>query len=213
MKKMRIGYVLLLALVFATGCAVGNRHAYHNVNVDFSGDGSGKVAVATHDQRDYVVSGEKDPTFVGLQRGGFGNPFNVSTASGKSLADDFTGTVASALNARGFKTVPVMVSYSDSTDDVRKALKNTNAGRSILIMLNHWKSDTYQNTGLAYNLKMEVLDQQGKTLAEKSISGDDDLKGSAWNPPAHARKVLPKAYKSKLESLLNSKEITNALIQ
>lgn len=70
---------MLLLAVVSSGCAVGNRYAYHTVVVDPSISGRSRVSVATHDQRAYVVSGNKDPQFVGVQRGGFGNPFDVRT--------------------------------------------------------------------------------------------------------------------------------------
>lgn len=62
------------------------------------------VAVATHDQRPYVVGGNKKPNFVGLSRGGYGNPFDVVTVSGNPLADGFSESISRSLAARGFKT-------------------------------------------------------------------------------------------------------------
>ncbi len=41
--------------------------------------GTGKVAVATVDERPYVLNGKNPPTYVGIIRGGFGNPFNRYT--------------------------------------------------------------------------------------------------------------------------------------
>jgi hypothetical protein len=40
------------------------------------------LAVAVHDERSEVASGDKNPAFVGLLRGGYGNPMDVRTASG-----------------------------------------------------------------------------------------------------------------------------------
>jgi hypothetical protein len=38
-----------------------------------------------------------------LQRGGFGNPFNVKTESGKALAEEMSTALASELEGNGFK--------------------------------------------------------------------------------------------------------------
>jgi hypothetical protein len=54
-------------------------------------------AVGVQDRRPYVISGNKDEHFVGLSRGGYGNPFDVTTASGKALADEFAGAIANGL--------------------------------------------------------------------------------------------------------------------
>ena len=51
----------------------------------------------------------------------------------------------------------------------------------------------------------------GGALAQKTISGEDDLKGSVMNPPAHAKKAIPKACEQKLELLLNDEDVSGAL--
>src|SRR5262245_14663468 len=115
------GWIVLVAPLLV-GCAVGNRHDYHTVLVEPSVSGSGALGVATHDQRPYVVAGGKDPQFVGLQRGGFGNPFDVRTAQDRPLADAMTQALASSLNRKGFHAVPVVLAASDGADRVRDKL-------------------------------------------------------------------------------------------
>ena len=36
--------------------------------------------------------------------------------------------------------------------------------------------------------------------------------GSTWNPPKHAKEVVPDAFVEEFEKLLNSKEISGALV-
>lgn len=209
MKRQTLVVMALLWII--TGCAVGNKYAYHQVTPELKANTGHSVAVAAQDQRSYVQNGEKQPDFVGLQRGGFGNPFNVSTASGKPLAEDMAAAIVRSLKDKGVKTVSVQVNPTDDMNAVITALNNANAQRLILLSLKHWKSDTYNNVGLAYDLVLQVFDAKGNQLAQKQVSGDDNLGGSAWNPPAHARKALPKAYKEKLEQLLNDPAISSAL--
>ena len=80
---MRLAAVLCAATL-AGGCAVGNQHVYRGASAEIGTSGDTTVAVATQDLRPYVASGEKAPNFVGLSGGGFGNPFNVTTASGSA---------------------------------------------------------------------------------------------------------------------------------
>lgn len=210
MRKANVIWLIIL-IVFLAGCAFGNKHAYHNVDANIVAAGTTKVAVATHDQRNYVKNGDKQPDFVGLQRGGFGNPFDITTMSGNALAQDFTEAVCRSLASKGFHTTPVIVNYSETSYTVKADLKKTGANRLILIMLNEWKSDTYTNTALIYNVNLEVFDENGNTIAQNSITGRDDLGGSFMNPPAHAKKAVPVAFKEKIESLLNYKDISEAL--
>jgi hypothetical protein len=102
------------------GCAVGNRHAYHTVIAEPSVSGSGALGVATHDHHPYVVAGGKEPQFVGLQRGGYGNPFDVRTAEDRPLSDGMTQALANSLKQKGFQPIPIVVAASDSTDVVRE---------------------------------------------------------------------------------------------
>src|SRR5262245_13381494 len=105
---------IVLFAPLLVGCAVGTRHDYPTVLVEPSVSGSGALGVASHDQRPYVVAGGKEPQFVGLQRGGFGNPFDVRTAQDRPLADDMTQALASSLKRRGFDAVPIVLAASDS---------------------------------------------------------------------------------------------------
>ncbi len=210
-KSIWLCGMVLFVLFLASGCAVGNKYSYSDVSADIGISGSSAISIATHDQREYVVSGDKQPQFVGLQRGGFGNPFVVTTASERPLADDMTDVLVASLAKKGFKTVPVAVLYSDKRDAVMEKAKAANADRMIILTLNEWKTDTYQNVALLYDATLSVLDREGKQLAMKSVKGRDNLGGSSWNPPAYARKAVPEAFKKKMEELLNAEEVAKAL--
>ena len=210
MRKATVIWLIIL-IVFLAGCAVGNKHAYHNVDANIAAAGTSKVAVATHDQRNYVKNRNKQPNFVGLQRGGFGNPFDIKTVSGNALAQDFTEAVCRSLASKGFHTTLVIVDSSETSYTVKADLTKTGANRLILITLYEWKSDTYNNTALIYNASLDVFDENGNTIAKNSISGSDDLGGSVMNPPGHAKNVVPAAFKEKIESLLNFEDISEAI--
>ena len=210
-RKLLAASFLLFLFILASGCAVGNKYNYRDVAADISASGAKTVSLATHDQREYVTSGKKAPDFIGLQRGGFGNPFNVSTESGKPLADDMTASITASLAKKGFKAVPVIVLYSENTASAYEKLKKTGAETLVLLTLNEWKSDTYNNVALNYDITLRILGKDGSTIAEKNIKGRDDLGGSFLNPPAHAKKAVPEAFGKKIEELFNSPEIARAL--
>jgi hypothetical protein len=86
-----------------------------------------------------------------------------------------------------------------------------NADLLILLTLNEWKTDTYMRTTLYYDVTMRMRDQDGRVLAEKVLTGSDNLGGDAWDPSAHARQAVPQAFKGKIEELLNNTEIAEAL--
>ena len=92
-----------------------------------------------------------------------------------------------------------------------QALVQAGKDRALLITLNEWKSDTFMNTALIYDVTARVLDRSGRTLADSKISGRDDLSGSGLNPPAHAKSAVPVAFRAKFEQLLNDPKIAAAL--
>lgn len=206
---MKIVSILLLALA-ATGCAVGNKHSY-TMGPDLSLEGTRSVAVAAQDARPYVLNKEKTGDFVGLQRGGFGNPFDVSTESGKPLAEDFAAAIAASLSRRGFKATAVGVAPSAALPDVRALASQAGVERVALVSIHDWKSDTYQNTALAYELVLRVFDANGTELASNRVSGRDNLGGSAFNPPAHAKGAVPTAYRAKLAELFGTEAVIKSL--
>ncbi len=204
----RLGVLMFVAMV-ASGCAVGNRYAYHTVVASPQVSGSTAVAVATLDQREYVRSGDKPPQFVGVQRGGFGNPFDVRTGDDKPLADAMSTALVNTLAKRGFRAQPVVVPPSTTPADARQRAIAAGADRALLLTLQEWKSDTAVRVGLSYDLGLAVLDRTGAVLAEKALQGRDNL--GAATLPSQVGELVGGAFKTKLEQLLDDPAIAAAL--
>lgn len=202
--KNRKEVFLLIALTLCSGCAFGNRYNYHATIADLEPDGTYPVAVGTHDQRDYIVSGSKGPTYVGNQKSGFGIPYNVNTVSKKPLADDITSSVCASLEKKGFEVRPIIIDYSLDSGAAIRELTVASPERAVLLILHEWKSSTYFNTSLHYKVDLKVFDAEGIELAESNIEGKDALRGSA-------NKAAPMALKEKLKTLFNQPQIIEAL--
>jgi hypothetical protein len=208
MKNVILATVLAL---FASGCAVGNKYRFAEVMEDIDVAGQKTVAVASVDKRKTVVAGESPPEYVGVQRGGFGNPFNVTTESDLPFADAVSKSVSSSLEEKGFKTIPVYVKAGTSKDDALRELVSSNAERAILLLIEQWETDTYTNIGLTYDLTLAVYGQNGEILAESSATDSRTIEGDFVNPPAAAREKVPEAFKSAIEELLNDPDVAQAL--
>lgn len=203
--------LIMIAAVSISGCAVGNKHVYNDVAVETSAKTGKSVSVASLDQREYVVSGQSKPEFVGMQRGGFGNPFDVLTASGRSLSSEFTTAIKNALERNGAKVFSLETKPSNVTNPAMAELVATTGDRLLLLSIKEWVGDSQINTEVRYNLLLTVADSSGKSLATKSHTGIRNLGGSQFNPPAHAKEVMPKAFREAIETLLNSQEVVAAL--
>jgi hypothetical protein len=206
----RIAILLPLAGILLSGCAIGNRYAYQTVVANPQVSGTTAVAVATHDQREYVRSGSKDPQFVGLQRGGFGNPFDVKTADDKPLADAMTTALVNTLAKKGFRAQPVIVAHSVAAANARQQAARSGAERAVVLTLQEWKSDSVMRVALAYDVTMTVLDRSGAVLAEKRLQGNDNL-GAAPMVPSQVSDIVGAAFKEKLEQMLDDPKVSAAL--
>lgn len=206
---MRLRIFVLLVGVLASGCAVGNRYAYHSVVASPKLSGTGAVSIGTHDQREDVLSGKKSPEFVGVQRGGFGNPFDVKTGDARPLADAMTSAIVSTLARKGFRTRPISVAHGVPPAEARQRLLAVGTDRALLLTLREWKSDTAVRVGLSYDVSLSVLDRTGAVLAEKRVEGRDNLGGVMV--PSQAEEAVSQAFKTKLELLLDDPAVTAAL--
>jgi hypothetical protein len=205
--------IFCLLILFMQGCAVGNKYNFSNTRVDLQISGSRQVsvAVATLDKREVVVTQECAPTYVGMQRAGFGNPWRVNTESGLPLADDITKTVSESLTEKGFSTQPVQVTFAQTEKEAFQALMEKKSKRSVFILLKKWESDTYMNIGLEYDLRLKVVGADQSILAETAAAEKKTIPGSFWDPPAAAKEQIPIAFKQVLEKLLNDPSVLAAL--
>src|SRR3546814_13503229 len=116
-----LAFVLCMGVLLG-GCAVGNTHRYDLGDAQFQVNSSKSIAVAVVDVRPYVLDGDKAPDFSGLMRGGFGNPFDVTTDSGQPLAADFTAFIVAALQRARIPAVSVPLTPNPAETKDRRAL-------------------------------------------------------------------------------------------
>ena len=202
---LRIILLVTIALELG-GCAVGVTHSLDQVSPNINAKSGSTLELAVQDKRDFVVRGEKPASFIGLSRGGFGNPFDVNTTSGKSLASDISKVVEMALTSKGVKVINVEVAPSTPEDKTIELLAST-GNKSIFLKINSWKSDTFSQTTLSYNLELLILDKTGKVLASNAVSGSEVLSGPSWS----AKDKVPPVLSGKLEALFSDPKITSQL--
>lgn len=210
----RTAFILVLILAGLMGGCTGYDISYNKVGIGFSQEGTTRVAIATVDQRSYVLNGKKNPQFIGLLRGMVGNPFSMPTQSGAPLATDITNEIAQSLKEKGFRTLPVIVDPPTDMDQAKEKLRATGHYRSILVIINEWKTDSYARTRLDYHVELKVFDKAANLLAETSLKGKDTIPSGALDPISwpKTRKMIAQAFKEKFEALLNQKDIVDALV-
>ena len=193
------------------GCAYGRRYAYHLGSPMVEQGRAMSIALAVQDQRDSVNAGGRTD-FVGVFRGGFGNSFDVTTASGQPLAADFAVSIQRGLEAAGYRVTPVPVMDRARAEIVARALAKTNADRLMAVTIDVWHSDTLSRSWLHYGVRLRVLDAGGRELGRAAVSGSDVVGGHAPRADNFVEIALPAAYVRKLETLLNDPAVKRALL-
>jgi hypothetical protein len=200
--------LLAAAIMAAQGCAVGQKVNYGDANPELRAAGGG-IALGVQDRRPYVLSKEKTPDFVGLSRGGFGNPFDVNTASGKPLADDLADVISRALRQRGARVTHVTLSPAETAQEAQADLARTGAPRALYVAIHEWKSDSFFGSGYDYDFLAIGYGPGGRKLAEHRVSGGEHLGGAGGIHSA--RDELPKEMAKQVERLLNDPKLDAVL--
>jgi len=198
MKKL---ILIALMLPFFAGCAIGRKQDYRTANPTLTSTSKQKIAVAVQDRRPDVLTKDVDEDYVGMQRGGYGNPFDVRTLSKQPLALEMAKEITDSFTHAGIKAEAVALSPDLPREAVLSKLKSSKADKSLLVTLREWQSDTYSGTEVQYDVDMEALGKDGKDLAMKTSKGVEQLGWGFWDPQGVAQEKSPIFFKTKMEEL------------
>ena len=202
---MKIHLPILAALILS-GCASFNKYDIRAATLQRT-PSAAPVAVAGIDERDYLKRGEISPDYVGMTRGGYGNPFQVKTATKRPLALEAAEVVAGSF---GGKSAAPAVWDTEQVGALAK-LRASGAQRFVILKIIRWESDTLIRTSLDYSVVIEVVDQSGKTIASASESKTKPLGGNFFVPAMHARKAVLSELENILNRLLAQPQVAAAL--
>ena len=202
--------LILFSCILLIGCAAGNKYNYRAelTSLPLKAMTKKTLLLDLDDRRPYILSGEKKPDFVGLQRGGFGNPFDVTTASGNPMIDDMATSVAASLEQSGY-----VVNIAESNTDLSQLIilaKSRDVFRIIRLQVLEWKSDIYMSIGLQYDLQLSVYDADGKLLAENSMKGNEAVGGGKISATQNSEHMADE-FGKRIGYLFNKPEIREAL--
>lgn len=202
--------IAVVCLSLLTGCAAGNKYDYQQADISLPVKGEAKVSLGVIDNRSYVTNGEKPANFIGLQRGGFGNPFEVTTSSGNPLTEDMSDVLVRSLKNSGFQVNKLYFSSPD-TSLVASVIMKDGQQKNIILTVNEWKTDVMMNIALIYDLVLQVKNKEGKEIASASIrsNGKEKLSGAGFE--GQNSRVATSAFETKVSRLFNNPSIINAL--
>ena len=199
-------FFLLLSVALLASCGSNSAidrtenyiYAWPNINYEMNED----ITIGVIDHREYVTNDKVDPSYVGIMRGGYGNPWYMHTESGKPLADDISQAVVSGFLNSGIDAKNIRLNPKASIKDAASNLNSSDSSKKLLIIIGQWKSDTYKNTNFYYQLTVKTYDQSGENIASYTAQSSDDG-ASVVSPMDAGRKALTEA--------LNAKPIMSSL--
>lgn len=203
----RVGVAVVVLLM--AGCAVGNKYDYRRADISLPLSGDGNVGMSVVENRVYVLDGDKKPSFIGLQRGGFGNPFDVNTISGQAFTNDLADTLEKGLRDSGF-TVKRLQVTSPGSSEVMAEIEENGEIRNIVLTVNEWKTDIYLDMNLHFDLLLQVVSRDGEVLASNRINGEEKVSGAAMGAEKNSR-LAESALEIKIGRLFNTPDVINAL--
>jgi hypothetical protein len=204
-----IGIVTIGFLLSA--CAIGNKYDYQGQPIEIQASSDDKIGVVVVDQRSYVVSGEKSIDFVGTQRGGFGQPFDVVTNSGNAMADAFANAITNGLKSKGIDASAIYIEPTSKRSDAKKQALSQDYSKFLFVFLGEWKTDTLVNVKFIYDVSADVIDKDGSVLASYELTNTENLGGDVVSPVYYATDNVPIAFKRVMEKLLGEPGILTSL--
>jgi len=183
-----------------------------DVKAQFQATGEYSVVVASLDQRQFIVDKTSPDTYVGMVRGGFGNPFNATTLSGLPFADDVSQALCNSLIRKGFNAKLVTVKFDLTEKEVLDRLLSKKEDRALLVIIRKWESDSHINLNVGYDLILKVIAKDGTILATAEAKDDVTVNGSIWvGSVGMAKTEVPNIFKKAIESLLNNPDVVKVL--
>lgn len=213
-KHVFVLFILLLFARDATAAMVVLDYSKCRFTIPFSGAG---ISVAVIDMRAEIRNGDHKPQYVGMMRGGYGNPWNADTRSGQPFADEVSACLSASFAAAGFDMIPAQVHYPDDVTAAMNHLKESDAERKILLVIHEWRSDmitsfTKRWTDVYYDLEMVVLDKQNKKAGTARLNGKAETLNKGGN--IKKQKAAPPAeLVNQVNALLSDRKITGCFRQ
>jgi hypothetical protein len=195
-RKFVAAAALLAGAVSLGGCVVGQTVSpRYSVGPGAAATGA-PVALNAHDERPYVKNGEKPPYFIGQYRGGFGNPWNVSTEGEQPVASLLQRDLAKELQSLGHPVVA------------------QSAGVRVLdVAIDDYQFDGYQNAKFWYLFNVRVIGADGKVIAQSAVEDKQVIQGTFWEgAKGGVEKKLPELYADAIRKLVrDNPTISSAL--
>jgi len=135
----------------------------------------------------------------------------VTTSSGRPLADDLLQAFTNTLRSAGTVVTGSTLSGTLSPEMAISTLAKSGTERILYISFKEWKSDSFANSWIIYDVTAQIYDKNKKLLGSNHLQGKDAITSSAAMAANDANNSITTAFQLKIKELLSSPEIIAAL--
>lgn len=179
--------ILLLCLSpILFGCVAGQEIAlhYNPEPTQKLSDSLIPVTLLIKDARPFIVDHDKEASYLGHYRGGFGNTWDVTNFNNIALSDQLSNDMSKELTALGCSVV------------------ENRPGKSITITIKNFNFDAWVNGEFWYDFDIRISNN-GRTISESNVKDDTIISGNAFFGAKYAmEKEIPNYYGQIIKTLI-----------
>ena len=190
--------LFIVAIVGLSGCVAGQniRLRYEPSRDAAAASASMPTKVIVTDNREYVVSGDKRPEYIGHYRAGFGNTWDVVNFKQVSLANQFAMDIESELKSLGF------------------AVNDSQFRKVVTVAIREWNFDAMTNGRFWYDIQLTVSVPDGTKLFDTHVQDEKTVQGSVMTGAKSAmEKEIPVLYGQIIRALIRDNQGTMAALR
>ncbi|BCL62389.1 hypothetical protein DGMP_30820 [Desulfomarina profundi] len=212
MKRLgKLLFLFLIAVLFS-GCS-GKRYSMtlSQPKTDFKHPGT--VLILCQDKRPFVLSGEKNSSYIGRKFNGVGIPVNTYTRSGKTLPEEIGEKIGASLADNGFYVKVTMLPLLADFDAADAPFNPDRYDRIIFLTINMFRAESFVEVDFLWDFHLKIIDDRRTVLAQAKNKGVRE-----WNPGSipgvtsgGAQRGINMQTDTILAELLNEPDIKQAL--
>ncbi len=202
---------IFIGIILLSSCAINQKIDYRSFHVNAKEIKENSIDLAFLDHRDVVVTGKKQPTFVGYMRSATGIPWSINTKGNSEFIDDLANGMIKSFTLQNIKATKIQTKWEDSEDSVKSSLFLLSGNKKIFFVIHEFHTDGYGKQTLLYNINLFIYNKVGMLLRNKSIKGETKLGGSAILGAGDYKNYAPALVSDFFNKIINDPEILTAI--
>lgn len=206
-----------LALVVLAGCVVGRKLSFDNKEGGPSYAVTKSATIVFQDKRPNVLAAKSKPSLCAHTLSTAHIRYNVQTADGMPLADDFALSVSHSYSKAGAPAVPIEFAPRAPVDSILQVFKQGGKDRLLYFTIRKWDvvstplwSSIRYETVCAFDLN--VYDKNGELLASAIVSDSlSNEEPSAASTIKELQRVADRQFSEKIGQLFNDEAVKKSL--